>query len=419
MPVGDDTLCTLMRQTPLPTSPAPRILGVDDWAIRKGQTYATILVDLETGRPIDLLSERSAGQFAQWLKDHPGMTIISRDRGTIYAEGATTGAPDALHVADRWHILKNLGDALVRVFEQHHHALTTTFATVTRTVGGPDSTGVAESAAEPMPKPRTRRIQEQQTRHAAKCARQAQVQQLHAEGCSLRAIAAQTGLERKTVRKYLQLPMMPPPQARGQRKSLLDPYKAYLVERWNAGCGNAMQLLSEIQRQGFQGQRSTVRAFVTQLRKDQGLAPRSQPKPHDVTLMPARKPPTLRTLTWLVIRHPATLHADQQSDIDVARQAHPAIATAITLAQEFAMLVRRRAADGLNDWLDRATTSGSMPFRNFAKSLRQDEAAIRAALTLRWSNGPVEGHINRLKLLKRQAYGRAKLDLLRVRLLTG
>jgi transposase len=234
----------------------------------------------------------------------------------------------------------------------------------------------------------------------------------------LRAIAAQTGLERKTVRKYLQLPMIPPPQARRQRSSLLEPYKAYLVERWNAGCGNAMQLLSEIQRQGFQGQRSTVQAYVTQLRKHQGLPPRSQPKPHDATVILRRKPQTLRTLTWLVIRHPGTLHADQQSDIDGARQAHPAIATAITLTQEFAMLVRRRVADGLTDWLDRATTSGSMPFRNFAKSLRQDEAAIRAAVTLRWSNGITEGHVNRLKMIKRTAYGRASFALLRQRGLT-
>lgn len=120
MPVGDDTLLTLVRQTPLPDRPTPQVLGVDDWAIRKGQTYGTILVDLETGKPIDLLSERSAGQFAEWLKDHAGVTIISCDRGGIYAEGTTTGAPDAVQVADRWHILKNLGDALLRVFQQQH-----------------------------------------------------------------------------------------------------------------------------------------------------------------------------------------------------------------------------------------------------------------------------------------------------------
>jgi transposase len=250
----------------------------------------------------------------------------------------------------------------------------------------------------------------------AKCARHAQVQQLHAEGYSLHAIAARTGLERKTVRKYVHLPVPPPPQTRGQRNSLLDPYKPYIRERWQAGCSNAMQLLGEIQHQGYPGQRSTLRAYLTQLRKAQGLAPRSRSDGTGTSMVPVDKPPTRRTLTWLIIRQPKTRKDDEQLAVDRARQAHPDVATAITLAQDFAAIVRGRNADKLDDWLDRATASGLVSLRNFAKSLRQDEAVIRAALTLAWSNGPVEGHINRLKLLKRQSYGRAKLDLLRIRL---
>lgn len=428
MSVSDDTLLTLARQTPLPPQPTPQVVGVDDWALRKGQTYATILVDLQTGEPIDLLSERSAAQFAQWLREHPSITVISRDRGEIYAEGATTGAPDAIQVADRWHILKNLGDALLRVLQQHHHALAEALSTPDTPLASlqdvptasMDHTTVAVSDMSEASPPRvlTRREQEQQLRHAAKRARQEQVQQLHGKGWSLHAIAAHTGLERKTVRKYVQLPTLPPPQARGQRSSVLDPYKPFVLERWQAG-RNAMEILDEIRAQGYSGQRSTLRAYLTQVRKTHGLPPRSRSDTTRANLLPTRKPPTLRTLTWLILRGAETLTAEEQGDVMRARQAHTDVARAIDLAQDFADMVRNRHADALDAWLARATASTLVPLRNFAKSLQKDEAAIRAALTLEWSNGPVEGHINRLKLLKRQAYGRAKLDLLRARLLAA
>jgi transposase len=221
------------------------------------------------------------------------------------------------------------------------------------------------------------------------------------------------------VRTYVQLPTLPPAQARGQRSSLLDAYKPYLLERWQEGCSNAMHLLSEIQAQGYQGQRSILRDYLTRLRKTQGLSPRSRSGGPSIPLVPAAKPPTVRTLTWLVIRQAKTLTAEEQADVARARQACPEVETAIALAQDFAAMVRGRHADRFDAWLDRATASGLGSFHNFAKSLRQDEAAVRAGLSLEWSNGPVEGHINRLKLLKRQAYGRAKLDLLRARLLAS
>ncbi len=388
MPVGDDTILTLVRQTPLPNRSTPQVLGVDDWAIRKGQSYATILVDLETGKPIDLLSERSAGQFAQWLTDHPGVAIISRDRGGIYAEGATKGAPEAVQVADRWHILKNLGDALLRVFQQHHQALDQAFASSPPAQLTDDATRAsgADVATDAQPVQPTRREQEQQTRHAAKVARHEIVWQLHQQGCSLHAIARQTGLDRKTVRKYLRLDHLPLPQARGQRDSLLDPYKPYILERWQAGCHNAMQILRELQPLGYQGKRSILRAYLTHLRKAQGLLPRSRNSPGDATAEPARKPPTWRTLTWLVLRRAETVTDDEQMNVTRACEAHADLETAVHLAQDFAVLVRERNVDGLEPWLAHASASGLVPFHNFAKSIRQDEAAIRAALTLPWSN---------------------------------
>ncbi len=421
MPVGDDTLLTLVRQTPLPDRPTPHVLGVDDWAMRKGQTYGTILVDLETGKPIDLLSERSADQFAHWLTDHPGVSIISRDRGGIYAEGAKKGAPDAVQVADRWHILKNLGDVLLRVFQQQHQAIEAAFTPSPPPPSAEHATQVIErdAATEPDSVQLTHREHEQQTRHAAKVARHEHVRQLHQQGVSLHAIARHTGLERKTVRKYVHLDHLPLPQARGQRDSLLDPYKPYILERWQAGCTNAMQLLREVQPLGYAGKRSILRGYLTQVRKTQGLPPRSRNSSGDEVREPVRKPPTWRTLTWLVLRRAERLSDEEQADVARVRSAHAELETAVSLAQDFAALVRERNVAGLEPWLARASASTVVPFRTFAKSIRQDEAAIQAALTLPWSNGPVEGHINRLKLLKRQAYGRSKLDLLRIRLLAA
>ncbi len=175
----------------------------------------------------------------------------------------------------------------------------------------------------------------------------------------------------------------------------------------------------EIQTQGYPGQRSILRDYLTCLRKRQGLPPCSRSGGANSRVVPPRKPPTLQTLTWLIIGHTDILSAEEAADVAHAREAHPDVAMATSLAQDFTAMLRNRQPDRLDAWLDRAAASRLVPFGNFAKSLRQDQAAVRAALTLEWSQGPVEGHINRLKLLKRQSYGRAKLDLLRVRLLDG
>ena len=429
MPIHGDVLLALLRRTPLPVPPQPRVLGVDDWAQRKAHTYGTILVDHERQQPIDLLPDRQADTLAQWLRAHPGVTIITRDRGGSYAEGARAGAPNAIQVADRWHLLKNVGDALLQVFQQQHQLLegilTSVVPVAIDRVAMPPASEASADADHPPPPvvpgvlPPSRRVQNQHARATAKAARHAHVCALHQQGWSLRAIAAATGLDRRTVRTYTQLPAIPADR-RGPRPSLLDPYKAYLIARWNAGCRNAMRLLEEIQLQGYAGQRSILRQYFTSLRKAQGLAPRSRSiLPGATAVEPVRKAPTLRTLVWAVLRQPAKRTAEETTWVAQIRTAHPWVECAMGLAEDFAVLVRKRQPEQLEGWLERAQQSGVHAFVNLAKSVRQDEAAVRAALTLPWSNGPVEGHINRLKTLKRQAYGRAKLDLLRIRLLAS
>jgi transposase len=123
MGVSADTLLRMVRQTALQPLPSPRVLGVDDFAFRRGRSYGTILVDLERRRPIDLLPDRESETLAKWLKAHPGIEIATRDRSRAYAEAIADGAPDAVQIADRWHILKNLYEALERLLTRQHRLI--------------------------------------------------------------------------------------------------------------------------------------------------------------------------------------------------------------------------------------------------------------------------------------------------------
>jgi transposase len=428
-PAGTDTLLDAVRQAPIPPAPPATKVGIDDWAKCKGQSYATIVVDLETHQPIDLLPERSAECVAQWLQEHPGVEIISRDRGGVYADGARQGAPDAVQVADRWHLLKNLGEAVLQVLQAHQAAIEAALTPNQPPTSGSEASSGVPATHDPEAElsvpalgedPPSRAEQVRQQRQARRQVRYDTIQDLHQQGWSICAIANHLGVERKTVRKYLRAATCPYPQRRAARSSLLDPYKAYLLERWNAGCHNAMQLLREIEAHGFRGRRSIVRAFLTQVRKAQGLPPRSRnPSSAYVPRDPTERPPTLRNLTWSIIRRPDRREAREQEQLDRLREVATDLDTVVRLAEDFAVILREQRGEELDGWLERASTSGIRGMRTFATSLRQDYAAVKAAATLPWSNGPTEGNINRLKLLKRQMYGRAKLDLLRQRVLAG
>ncbi len=430
MLAGVDLLLQLVRQAPLPDRPPPRLLGVDDWAWRKGQRYGTIVVDLETHRPIDLLPDRLATTLAQWLRDHPGVEIITRDRSGAYAEGAQAGAPQALQVADRFHLLKNMSEVLLQTFQQCRGEIEDLLTARHTSPCALASSGPAQPTDDrptvqpelPLPPqptpPQVRQHQQQSQRRRIE--RYQTIQHLDQQGWTMVAIADQLGITRKTVRRYLDMPHGPAPQRHCHRRSILDPYKPYLFERWNAGCYTAMQLFREVQEQGFRGTDGTVRRYLTQVRKASGLPPFSR-NAADRQPVEARTAdlPSLTTLCWRVLRKPETREPDEEHSIEQLRHAHADVGTAITLAEEFAGMIRQRQVEQFDSWLERASRSGLPAFHSFATGLRQDEAAVRAALSLPSSNGPTEGHINRLKCLKRQMYGRAKLDLLRQRLLAA
>ncbi len=411
MPVSAATLLRLQRQQPLPPPPAPQVIGVDDWAIRKGRTYGALIVDLERKKPIDVLPDAKADTFATWLQAHPSITVISRDRAGNFAEGALTGAPQAIQVADRWHLFGNLGEALQRLLEQHpaalrlavqqddeHVALETQVSAIPPLVEPVMETQVPSADGAPLTQ-REQRFRDVLARHA--------------DGWNYSQIARELEINIRTVKRYIlggELPKRGAPLQ--QLTSSVTPYMTYLERRWQEGCQNKTRLWQEIQARGYEGSRSSIYRALKGFRAARGPWTAS-PK----VVRPKRRALSPRQGMWLLAQRREELDEDERAARDRLENAHTEIAAASRLAQRFQDLLRQRDVAALEGWLEDASESGIGPFKHFAASLRRDEAAVRAALEQPWSNGQLEAQVNRLKMIKRVGYGRAKFDLLRRRVL--
>jgi transposase len=424
--ISRNTLLRVIRCTPCPAIVSPQVLSVDDFALRKRHTYGTLLLDLTRRRPLALLPDREAATVAQWLQAHPGVEILVRDRAEAYAEGARLGAPMARQVADRFHLLQNLAAALTQVFTAHATQLTQLNAQ--RTAEPPpvhDPTGLAAApkpSSVPLAPPQssTAAARLARQRRTRRWAHYQQVWTCHQQGWTRDAIAARVGISRRTVQRYLQSPTFPERQPMHARDcSILDPYKAVLLAGWNGGCRNGAHLFRTIRSQGFRGQYGIVALYVRRMRQAQGLAPgqRRSTQPLPVVTEVPQRPLTPRRATWLVLRSPEQYTEEDRQLLDQLMAHSPALAEAMALAQDFAGLIRLRQPARLAPWLRCAAQSALLPFRSFATGLRADMAAVQAAVTLPWRQGPSEGQINRLKRLKRQMFGRAHLDLLARRFL--
>ena len=401
--VSGDTLLRHLRRRKMGEKPipiAPRVLGIDDWAWRKGQRYGTILCDLERRRVVDLLPDRQSSTVTQWLREHAPPEIISRDRAGAYAEAARQGAPHAVQVADRFHLLRNLREALEHVLERQRTVLEEAFRQSTvRSV-------VSLSPPTPPPLPPTHPQQLSRERRQRRFERYQQVIALHQRGISQRAIALQLGMERKTVRYWLRAGQFPERQV-PQRRSAVDGWLAQLEKRWAEGCHNRSQLWRELRDQGVDFTAGTLRRWF---RVRLGVRGR----PARIAHSPPQKRPSPRQASALLLGLVPKPNSPQQSFAENLCALSPDIATAVELAKQFYRMLREHEASAWPSW---CKTAGNSLLHSFATQLQRDEAAVRAALTLPWSTGPVEGHIHRLKLIKRQMYGRAKLDLLRIRVL--
>lgn len=430
------TLLRLVHRAVVPPTPTPRVLGVDDWARRRGHTYGTILVDLERRVPVDLLDERTSETLSTWLQVHPGVEIISRDRAGAYAMGARTGAPNAQQVADRWHLLKNVGEVLERVLRQHRRAIDDAVSlegpqaadakavapTAIAAVAAGDSidptlptVASASVSSAPDSPSSVSSASGTVTAEGPRSAREVafeQVHALHATGLSIRAVTKRLGLSRITVRKYLRAEHFP---ARGGRRGpspSLSRWDGHLRSRWAEGCTNARVLWDELQAQGFRGSKRALREYVSAWRTTSGAA-----NDNAQAARPRLLRPSAQQVRWWLTVPETDLEPHQRTFVTRLVEACPAVREGQRLTWAFIDMVESRDPAQLVPWLEAAEASGVASFRDFAIGLRQDFEAVRAALTSPWSNGQTEGQVTKVKLLKRQGYGRASLHLLRQRLL--
>jgi transposase len=340
---------------------------------------------------------------------------VARDRAEAYAAGMRHGAPEATQVADRFHLLKNLAAALQEVFSAHHRELDQ----LNHLPHTESPIQDADSVTEPPAPPGTLTKAQQQIAHtrARRMAEYEQARAFHQQGWTMQAIAIHLGRHHRTIKKYLEASTFPDRPPRRRPPSILNPYKTYLRERWQAGCRSAKELYHEIQAQGFPGKYSLVAASTSRLRPSPGRSTRRRKAGAPVPSVAVDTPLTPSRATWLILRRKATLTEDEKHQRARLQAQEGELAEAIALTQDFAALVRQRQPDQLEHWLKRATASGLQAFQRLANGLRADYEAVKAGVTLRWSTSPVEGQINRLKMLKRQMYGRASIGLLRQRVL--
>ncbi|MFE7213815.1 ISL3 family transposase [Streptomyces sp. NPDC001204] len=390
----------LLRLLTAPTVPdrAPRVLGADEFAFRKGCTYGTVLVDVEAGRVVDVLPDRTSETFAAWLRDHPGAEIICRDRASAYTKAVKEAAPSALEVADRWHLLQNLSATVEKTCHQHRDCLPK------RAEQEPEIT-VPEPVPMEVPVPELPRTQiVERTRH-----RYEDIHRLVEKGWTISAIARRLNLDRKTVPRFRDTDLdQLLASARDRRPNgVLEPFKAYLNARFaeTQGQVSGTRLFQEIHERGYRGSRQVVRKHLAALR-----AGTAEPVRGDI--------PSPRKITSWIMQPRDTLTKSQDQRLLQVRLACPDITRACDLARAFADLVRHRRGCLLLERIRQAEQEAPKPMRGFAGFLRQDLDAVTAGLTLPWSSGVVEGHVNRVKTLKRAMYGRASFELLRTRILT-
>jgi transposase len=415
VPTSPDTLLRRIRQTPLPSARPVRVLGVDDWAFRRGQRYGTILCDLERRCAVDLLPERSAEALCHWLREHPAVEIITRDRADDYIKGAREGAPQAVQVADRWHLLRNLRDALRRLVDRFQGSIRQAVEAVHRAnslLASPEAPGTPAKVQESDDPPKlTRYQQRQQERRQRRLERYAQVKTLHQQGMTHRAIARRLGMNRATVRRFVQAESFPERACRRVPRRT-DQVTDFLQRRWKEGCRNAVRLFDELKAQGFDGSYYMVRRRLARWRRQAASAATG-----GVAEVPPRKPFSPRQIVWLLLKPEPEL-TEAERVLRAGVEQHRDLRDAAEIGRQFREMVRTRHAEAWNDW-SRQAQQETIPseLRSFAKGLQDDQAAVQEALRSPWSNGQVEGQVNRLKTLKRQMYGRAKFDLLRRRFL--
>jgi transposase len=399
MTVSRDALLNLLRAVPDPQPGSVEVLGIDDFALRRGHIYGTILVDMRTHRPVDVLPGRDADPLSDWLRSQPGVRIVCRDRAGAYAEGARTGAPDAIHVADRFHLWRNLAEAVEATVITHRATLSDP-EPVADTPAGEPAHNNGPGTEQPQPdQPETLIAIRTRERYEA-------IQHHLAQGQSISAIARALRLDRHTVRRFARATDLNELLAKTtNRTTLLDAYHPYLHQQFNAGHTDAAALYREIRAQGYRGSPQTVRSYLQPFRPTRTAPPATPPAPK------------IREVTRWILTRPDNLDPNQKQHLDRILARSPHLAAAARHVTEFAAMMTNLAGHRLPEWIAAVTADDLPALHSFVTGIQRDLAAVTNGLTLPQSSGPVEGHVNRIKTIKRQMYGRASFPLLRKRIL--
>jgi len=395
------TMLRCIMALPLPSVKSVTHLGIDDFAFRRGRTYGTVLVDLTHHTVIDLLPDRKAETAKAWMQARPEIELVSRDRGGDYAAAASQGAPQAIQTADRFHLCKNLTEAVEK-------ALARCRAEIRKDQKIQAKTPAAASLIEPLPllttdgKPYSSHQTERYDRYQ-------QVVKLREQGAKVKEIAKRVGLGVRTVQRWLKDGAYVETNYHHRHRSSFDTYEAYVRRRWDdEGVHNIQHIWREIKAQGYPHSDRALRAHLEAVR---GKTPAELSEAGVLDHFSAKK------AVWLFVRPFEKLKEQEQEELLAMRQASAMAETMYQLVQEFFRLVRSRQGTQLDSWMSKVEASGIQELQRFAKGLARDKAAVLAGLTLVHSNGQVEGQVTRIKLIKRMMFGRAGFALLRQRVL--
>ncbi|GAB4019213.1 ISL3 family transposase [Spirosoma migulaei] len=409
-PVSHSTLLRISRRTPVQNQPTPVRLGVDDFAFRKGRRYGTILIDLDRHQPFDVLPDREGKTLEDWFRDHPGVELVTRDRSSVYANAITTACPSAVQVADRWHLLANLSDAVERFLDTQRTNINQSMsATLLKEEKPITPQQLTEDQLPPFITWETD-ISNLMSTAKLDCTSKGyatfqKVKQLQAEGHGMRAIARHLGIARNTVRRYWKQDTFVPRMV--MKRSNLYLYEGYLRRRWLQGQTCVKDLLTEIKSFGYNGSYTILANFLS-----------TYPRLEIASVLPpARKGSNFssRRISRLLNKSPTDWSTDEQAFLTHLLKEHTSIREVYELSEQFRQLMKQKSAEGLAKWCEDAEKVSA--YTGFVRGLRQDYAAVEQAFVSEWSNGQTEGQVNRLKMIKRQGYGRASFDLLRRRVL--
>ena len=403
--VAKDTLIRLIRSLPIPASGTVERLGVDDFAFRKGHVYGTILIDMDTHRPVDVLPDREADTLAAWLREHPGTEVVCRDRSGAYAQAVAAAAPDAIQVADRFHLWKNLCEAAGKTVAAHHGCLR----------AAPPEPGEPEPEAASVPVPETTPVPERRLVTRTR-ERFAQIHSRLDAGLSRSAISRELNLDIQTVRRFASATCIEELLVKAEnRATKVDEFTDVVGEMWNSGLYDGAQIAECIRELGYTGSERTVRRYLRIFRTPgtspthPGLRRRSAP-----TAPPVPKPNTISR--WL-LTHPDHLDHDEAGELAGLLERCEHLGQLAAHVRSFAAIMTNLRGAEITGWIT-AVEAGDLPYlTSFAAGLRRDLDAVTAGLSLPYSSGAVEGNVNRIKTLKRGMYGRARFDLLRARIL--